>query len=326
VKENTTVSINIHYTALWRFDRTSLFPEGRDRKKGPHLNYRTLGRTGLQVSEIGFGGAPAGLSHYIERWDAAGEAEGRDVIEAVRAALDSGINYFDTAPGYGAGRSESLFGQGIAGRREECILATKTPIAGSEEIVRSVEASLSRLQTEVIDVLQFHGSGYSPAEVDRILNGGGLEAYQTLKAQGKVRFLGFTAEGPSVGAYQLMNTGAFDVMQMRYNFMYQSSCDYANEAGIIRDAKRQGMGVVTMRSLTSGTFQQLMRRAFPQLKDADLDGFLLNYNLSNPFLDVVLVGMRRKGEVEKNVALANDVSLRWDLEAVHRRYVEVSDR
>jgi aryl-alcohol dehydrogenase-like predicted oxidoreductase len=262
------------------------------------------------------------LSNYIEAWDAAGNEEERDVIEAVRAALDLGINYFDTAPGYGAGQSESLIGRGIAGRRGECILATKTPIAAPSEIVRSVEASLSRLRTETIDVIQFHGSVYAPAEVGRILNGGGLEAYQTLREQGKVRFLGFTAESPSVGAHQLLDTGAFDVMQMRYNFMYQGSCDYVNDAGIIRDADRQGMGIVTMRSLTSGTFQQMMRRAFPQLQAADLDGFLLNYNLSNPFLDVVLVGMRRKAEVERNVALANDVSRRWDLEAAHRRYVE----
>src|SRR5690349_9795032 len=133
--------------------------------KGASLRYRTLGRTGLQVSEVGFGGAPAGLSNYIERWNAAGNEEERDVIEAVRTALDLGINYFDTAPGYGEGQSESLIGRGVTGRRDECILATKTAICNPSDIIWSVEASLSRLQTEVIDVLQFHGSGYAPAEV-----------------------------------------------------------------------------------------------------------------------------------------------------------------
>ena len=81
------------------------------------------------------------------------------------------------------------------------------------------------------------------------------------------------------------------------------------------------MGVVTMRSLTSGLFQRLMRRTFPVLEDADLDAFLLRYNLSNPFLDVSLVGMRRAEEVAKNVAAAEDATDRFDLPRLHARYV-----
>jgi aryl-alcohol dehydrogenase-like predicted oxidoreductase len=80
------------------------------------------------------------------------------------------------------------------------------------------------------------------------------------------------------------------------------------------------MGVLTMRTLTSGIFQKTMRRAFPRLAEADLDGFLLNYNLSNPFLDVVLVGMRRLEEVERNCALAADLPSRLDLEELHDRF------
>ncbi len=285
------------------------------------MRYRTLGRTGLRVSEIGFGGAQVGIPHYIEEWDPLGEKEQRSVIEALHRALDLGLNYIDTAPGYGDGISEEVIGRVVGRRREECIVATKTSARDYKGIIRSVEGSLRRLQTEVIDVLQFHGGWYPPEDVEAILNGGGLEAYKRLQEEGKVRFIGFTAEGPSPGVSQLIATGAFDVLQVRYNFLNQQTCDFITEQGIIFDAKARGMGIVTMRSLTSGIFQKLMRQAFPQLAEADLEGFLLNYNLSNPYLDVVLVGMRRVEEVEKNNYISEDLSLRLDLKALHLRKV-----
>ena len=285
------------------------------------MQYRTLGRTGLRVSEIGFGGAQIGIANYIEKWNPTAEREQQSVVDALNRALDLGLNYVDTAPGYGSGVSEEVIGRVVGKRRDECIVATKTGARDLEGIIKSVEASLRRLQTDVIDVLQFHGGWYPPEDVDKILNGGGLETYQKLREQGKVRFLGFTVEGPSVGVSQLIATGAFDVMQVRYNIMYQHTCDFVNEQGVIREAKAQGMGVVTMRSLTSGTFQKLMRQSFPQLADADLDGFLLNYNLSNPLLDVVLVGMRRVEEVEKNDAISDNVAMRLDLAELHVRFV-----
>jgi uncharacterized protein len=90
------------------------------------MQYRTLGRTGLQVSEIGFGGAPTGIAHYLECWDSAAALERSSVVRAIRRGLDLGLNYLDTAPGYGAGLGEEIFGEAIAGRRDEVVLATKT--------------------------------------------------------------------------------------------------------------------------------------------------------------------------------------------------------
>jgi predicted aldo/keto reductase-like oxidoreductase len=84
-----------------------------------------------------------------------------------------------------------------------------------------VEASLCRLQVEVIDVIQFHDGWYHPEQVEQILERDGLEAFQRLKQEGKVRFIGFTAEGPSAGVEELIATGAFDTMQIRYNLMFQ---------------------------------------------------------------------------------------------------------
>jgi aryl-alcohol dehydrogenase-like predicted oxidoreductase len=79
------------------------------------------------------------------------------------------------------------------------------------------------------------------------------------------------------------------------------------------------MGIVVMRPMTSGVFQRLLPRVFPQLADADLNAFLLNYVLSNPFVDVAIIGMRRIQEVEANNALSDDTTSRLDLEAVHNR-------
>ncbi len=163
------------------------------------MQYRTLGRTGLRVSEVGFGGAQVGIANYIEKWDPAGEREQQSVVDALHRALDLGLNYVDTAPGYGSGTSEEVLGRVIRERRGECVVATKTGARDPAGIVRSVEDSLRRLQTDVIDVLQFHGGWYGPEDVEKILQSGGLETYQKLREQGKIRFLGFTAEGPSGG-------------------------------------------------------------------------------------------------------------------------------
>src|SRR5207237_10022195 len=130
-------------------------------------------------------------------------------------ALDLGINYLDTAPGYGGGMGEEIYGAVVGRRREECVVATKTGARDPAGIRASVEASLRRLRTDRIDVLQFHGGWYPAEEARQILEEGGLATFQELRAEGKVRFLGFTAEGPSPGAYRLVESGAFDVLQVR---------------------------------------------------------------------------------------------------------------
>jgi aryl-alcohol dehydrogenase-like predicted oxidoreductase len=284
------------------------------------MQYRTLGRTGLTVSEIGFGGAQVGIPNYMETWDPAGEREQQTIIDALNRALDLGLNYVDTAPSYGDGTSEQVLGRVVGKRRDEIVLATKLSSYDRDSVIESAERSLRRLQTDVIDILQFHGGTYEQDDLDTILNRGGLEALQTLRDQGKIRFLGFTAELPSGGVSALIATGAFDVMQIRYNFTYQCACDFIDPRGVMREAEDQNMGIVIMRPLTSGIFQRLMVGAFPRLADADLSAFLLNYVLSNPFVDVAIIGMRRAAEVEQNNALSDNTSLRLDLDQVHDRF------
>ncbi len=120
---------------------------------------------------------------------------------------------------------------------------------------------------------------------------------------------------------ELIATGAFDVLQVRYNLMYQHACDFVNGRGVMLEAEAQGMGIVTMRSLTSGTFQKLMRTAFsPPPDPAQVHRLLLSYVVSNPHVDVAIVGMRRAEEVESNSAISDSVGGRLDLEELHHRF------
>ncbi len=293
------------------------------------MQYRTLGRTGLRVSEIGMGGAQFGIKDYMGRWDPDSPEAQRAVEETIHRALELGYNYFDTAPAYGEGRSEEMMGRALRGHRDEVILATKVSAqhwGAPKEIRQSVEASLKRLRVDVIDVIQFHGGWYNQGEDEIILHGGGLEAFQALREEGKVRFLGFTAEGPSGGVERLIASGAFDVMQIRYNIMYQHPSDWENNQGVIRQADALGMGIVLMRPLTSGVFQRLMSRAFPHLSKADLSRFCLNYVLSDPYVDVALVGVRDPRLVEVNNAISDDLSSRLDLAEVHYRFARPRDQ
>ena len=114
------------------------------------MQYRTLGKTGLSVSEIGYGGGRVRPEH-----------DQAALVKMLHYAMDCGLNYFDTAPDYGGGYSETVIGKAIAGRRESCIVATKTEEYDPEGIATDVEGSLQRLGTDYIDVLQFHGGWFS---------------------------------------------------------------------------------------------------------------------------------------------------------------------
>ena len=273
------------------------------------MKYRTLGKTELSVSEIGYGGGRVRPEH-----DAA------TLVKMLHYAMDCGLNYFDTAPDYGGGYSETVIGKAIAGRRESCIIATKTEEYDPDGIATDVEGSLQRLGTDYIDVLQFHGGWFYAEDVDIILNKGGLEAYLKLKADGKVRFIGFSADGPSGGTEQLIATGAFDMIQTHYNLMYQSTYDAFGRRGIIPDAVAQEMGIVLMRSTTSNAFQNLMKHCFPnEMANVDVDSFLLNYSLSNPLVNVALMSLQSIDDVDWTNAVSDDVDARLDLQAVHGR-------
>lgn len=273
------------------------------------MQYRTLGRTQLRVSEIGYGGGRV----------RADQDEGA-LIQMLHRAFDVGLNYIDTAPTYGNGLSETVIGKAIQGRRDGLILATKTEAFDPQGILVDVEGSLTRLGTDVIDVLQFHGGWHQGEDADQILDQGGLETYQKLRDQGKIRFIGFSADGPSGGVERMVASGEFDMIQVHYNLMYQSTCDIFGNRGTIPEAVAQDMGVVLMRSTTSNAFQNLMQQCFPtQMEGVDLDSFLLNYVLSNPLVDVALMSLQSLNDVEWTNAVSDDLDQRLDLRTVHGR-------
>jgi uncharacterized protein len=290
------------------------------------MNYRQLGRTGLQISEIGFGGAPAGLRNYLGIWEPEGDMAEQSISEAVAEAVAGGINYFDTALAYGDGAGERLFGKALRPFRERAFLATKLGVGSADQVRRSVEASLERLQTDRIDVIQLHGSWYREEEVDMILGpGGALQGLQALQAAGLVRFIGFTTEGVNGPASRLIASGAFDVLQICYNLIFQHPYDPSRKAGPLYEAEAQAMGIVTMRPLTSGIFQRWLGRVFPEemadpAKQDRVNEALLSFMLSNPLVDAALVGMRTAEEARHNAAMSEDTIYRFDLDWLHERY------
>jgi len=197
----------------------------------------------------------------------------------------------DTAPGYGDGNSESIIGEALCGRRDEVVLATKVGYHGSAADVReSVETSLRRLQTEVIDIIQFHGGMYTSNEVRHILDEGLLDTLETLRGEGKVRFLGFTVEEPWT-ARPLIAAGAFDVIQMRYNVIYQSAA-----LNVLNQATEADLGVSVMRPMTSGILQRMASYIAPAWAEAgDLYEVCLKFVLSDSRVHVANVGMRWPG-------------------------------
>jgi uncharacterized protein len=284
------------------------------------MEIQTLGRTGAAVSRLGFGGAPAGLTNYLEAYTPEDRAQRDAVIAALQHAVELGVTYFDTAPAYGEGASEAIYGEALAGLGDEVFVATK--IAPDVADVRaSVEASITRLRRDALDLVQIHGSSYSKDQADALLAPGGMVSQlEALRDEGLIRFLGFTTEDNNPAVYRFIESGRFDVMQLCYNLLYQHPAEWTRPFGSIFEAEKQQMGIVTMRTVTSGLLQKWIRWVNPG-NTFDYTPALLQFVLSNPMVDVALVGMRSVEEVEANVRIAEDLEGRVDLEMLHRKYV-----
>lgn len=279
------------------------------------MKYSVLGKTGLTVSRIAVGGYVFAGVNKSRGWDPY-SAEGRQTaIRTIHTALDSGINYIDTAPSYGNGHSESIIGEVMKTRRDEIFLATKVAAHGQDKaaVIRSVEDSLKRLQCDYVDVIQFHGGTYSGTDTDHILNGGPLDALLTLREQGKVRWLGLTTED-AFSALDLMDTGMFSLVQVCYNLIYQSASLH-----LLNRSRDKGIGVAVMRPMTSGILQRLLELLEPRwIEAADPYEVCLKFVLSDSRVDVVNVGMRWPDEVQKNVELVNRYEPSFDMSRLPR--------
>jgi len=279
-----------------------------------------FGNTGLRVSRIGLGGYPFSGVNHARNWDPY-SAEGRSTaLATIHRALDLGINYIDTAPGYGDGHSERLIGEVLRTRRDECVLATKVGWHGLDAaaVKESIHQSLERLGTSYLDVAQFHGGRYTEADLAHIVHGGPLEALRDLQRSGEIRFIGLTAEEPWTSR-PFLESGEFQVVQLAYNLIYQSAAVH-----VLDDARQRGIGVVTMRTMTSGILQHMLRSLAPEWAEAkDPYEVCLEFVLSDPRVQVALVGMRWPEEVDRNVRFLEAFEPRFDVSAVPRLTADI---
>ncbi|MBO1680380.1 aldo/keto reductase [Bittarella massiliensis (ex Durand et al. 2017)] len=196
------------------------------------MNTVTLGRTGLTVNKNGFGALP------IQR------IPKEEAVAIVRRALDGGITFFDTARLYSD--SEEKLGAALAGRRGEVVLATKTPATDAAGFWRDLEASLAALQTDYIDLFQFHNPAFCPKPGD----GSGLyEAMLTAREQGKIRFIGLTNHRLHV-AKEAVESGLYDTLQ--FPFCYLASPD---DLALVESCRQHGVGFIAMKALSGGLIQ-----------------------------------------------------------------------
>jgi len=269
-----------------------------------------FGRTDLEVTRLALGGYPFGGVNRARGWDPFTPSGRQTAIRTIHAALDAGINYIDTAPSYGQGNSESIIGEATRDRRDRFHLATKVGYRGLSpaDVTASVEESLKRLRTDVIDIIQFHGGMYTDEDVAHILHDGLAAALQSLRDRGLVRFIGFTTEEPWT-AQPLIASGLFDVMQVRYNLIYQAAAHH-----VLGQAREADMGVCVMRPMTSGIFQRLAESIAPQwLAAKDAYEVALEFVLSDSRVHVANVGMRWPEEVDRNVRLAESFRPTFDV-------------
>jgi aryl-alcohol dehydrogenase-like predicted oxidoreductase len=225
------------------------------------MEYRTLGRTGLKVSVLGFGcGDVGGL---IVR-GAPAERE-----RAVARALELGVNYFDTASSYGKGLSEQHLGQALKALRADVYVGTKVRVAPEDTvdigqaITRSLDASLGRLARERVDLLQLHnsigptrsGNALGVADVlDQV-----VPALQRLRQQGKIGFIGMTSNGETAALHRVIDSGAIDTAQVFLNLLDPSAWlevprgfpgqDFDR---LLSRTRAQQMGVIVVRVLAGG--------------------------------------------------------------------------
>jgi aryl-alcohol dehydrogenase-like predicted oxidoreductase len=233
------------------------------------MRYRSLGNSGLVVSVAGLGG-----NNFGRRLDA-------DATRAVvDAAIDAGITLIDTSDTYGAGRSEEILGEVLAGRRDQVVLATKFgnqnvdmgygPAAGAKGgrgyIMRAVEQSLRRLRTDYIDLYQIH----TPDPVTPILET--LTALGDLVTQGKVRYLGHSnfsgwQLADAAGVARELRTQGFVSAQNHWSLLERGA-----EAEVVPAALHDGLGVLPYFPLANGLLSGKVRRGVPPPEGSRLAG------------------------------------------------------
>ena len=251
-----------------------------------------LGRTGLRVTRLGYGAA-----HRKPQSD--------DNAQAVHeAVLDSGVNFIDTADDYG--NSEELIGRYMSARSGEYYIATKCGGSPSghvwtgENCLKTMEASLERLRTDTIDIMQLHNPTVAESEA-----GGLVDALKEMRDSGKVRWIGASTTLPHLPTY--LDWGVFDVFQIPYSALEREHEDW------ITKAAEAGVGIVIRGGVAMGEpgkgkgsadrWQTFEEAGLDELLDEgdDRTAFLLRYTLTHPNADTIIVGTVNLDHLRQNV-------------------------
>jgi uncharacterized protein len=239
------------------------------------LDYRTLGKTGLKVTTLGFGCMVTSDPSVITR------------------AADVGINYFDTARVYQHGNNEKMVGAALKGKRMDIILSTKTPSPDKEGALKDLDTSLRELGTDYVDIWYLHSKD-TPGDVHDEL----IEAQQIAKKQGKIRFSGVsTHSGQKEVLPWMAQKGAFDVVLVAYNFTMDSGMDEAVEA-----AAKANLGVVAMKVMAGG-FRSL-KPADPAYEKLHREGAMLSalkWAMKNKRVSTTIPSMTDMDQLEENL-------------------------
>jgi predicted aldo/keto reductase-like oxidoreductase len=239
--------------------------------------YNRLGKTGLDVSDIGFGA----INYFNPN--------------VLRYAFDLGVNYFDTAEAYMRTMSETYLGQTLKDVRHQIILSTKHAASAPREMERNsliqrIEGSLKRLQTDYLDIALIH----QVSDPDVIRNEEVLAAYDRMKKDGKVRFTGFSTHVADILLPPLLETAVFDVVLFVYNHMEGPPLE-----PLIEKARAKGIGMIAMKALAGnkqGSLKSLVNEETKYSRAA------LGWILSNPHIDSCLITMNTFSHVEEYVA------------------------
>jgi aryl-alcohol dehydrogenase-like predicted oxidoreductase len=248
---------------------------------------RTLGRTGVDVTAIGFGGYHLG--------------EVKDDDEAVRLvhqAIDAGITFMDNAWEYHDGRSEVLMGRAIAGRRDEVFLMSKVCTHGRDrhEAMRQLEDSLRRLKTDRLDLWQVHEVVYENDPELHFAAGGVIEALAQAQKEGKVRFVGFTGhKSAEIHLKMLAYKYPFDACQLPLNCLDGTFRSF--EQKVLPELERQGIAAIGMKSM--GGVGDMVKAGVVSPEDA------LRYVMSLPVATVVS-GIESSEVLQQNLKVARD--------------------
>jgi aryl-alcohol dehydrogenase-like predicted oxidoreductase len=217
------------------------------------MEYRELGKTGIKVSAIGFGGwaigGPSEASGTPLGW---GRTTDEESLAAIRRARDLGVTFFDTADSYGFGRSESLLGIVLSRKREDVIIATKVGVVrnstgelkkdfSKQHIFVAVDGSLKRLRSDYIDLYQVHNPTIDDLRREEI-----QDAMERLQDNGKIRFWGVSVSNPEEGL-DVVRQGWGNTLQVLYNILNQAPAEE-----LFPMAKEKGYGIIARVPLASG--------------------------------------------------------------------------